>query len=63
MKFQASIILYEAYPSWVEPTLIQIKDFLMNQSSIPDHATKDDNYSGYNLGRYAEEMIEALKLK
>ena len=63
MKFNASIIPYEADPSWVEPTLVEIKGFLMNQSSIPDHTPKGDDFSGCDLGRYADEMIEALKLK
>jgi len=60
MKFNASIIPYEADPSWVEPTLIEIKDFLMNQSTIPDHTPKGDNYSGCDLGRYANEIIKLL---
>jgi hypothetical protein len=61
MKFNASIIPYEADSSWVEPTLIEIKDFLMNQSSIPNHTPKGDDFSGCDLGRYTNEMIEALK--
>ena len=40
MKFNASIIPYEGDPSWVEPTLVEIKNFLMNQSSIPNHTPK-----------------------
>jgi hypothetical protein len=35
----------------------------MNQSYIPDHTPKGDDFSGCDLGRYADEMIEALKLK
>jgi hypothetical protein len=61
MKFNTSIIPYEADPSWVEPTLIEIKDFLMNQSAIPDHTPKGDDYSGCDVGRYANEVIDVLK--
>ena len=60
MKFNASIIPYEADTSWVVPTLIEIKDFLLNQSSIPNHTPKGDNFSGCDLGRYAKEMMEAI---
>ena len=61
LKFNAVIIPYEADPSWVEPTLFEIKDFLMNQSSIPNHTPKGDDFSGCDLGRYINETIEALK--
>ena len=60
MKFNASIIPYEADTSWVEPTLIEIKDFLMNQSSCPEHTPKGDNFTGCDTGRYANEMMAAL---
>ena len=60
MKFNASIIPYEADTSWVVPTLIEIKDFLLNQSSIPNHSPKGDDFSGCDLGRYAKEMMEAI---
>ena len=60
MKFNASIIPYEADTSWVVPTLIEIKDFLLNQSSIPNHTPKGDDFSGCDLGRYAKEMMEAI---
>jgi hypothetical protein len=62
MKFNASIIPYEADPSWVEPTLVEIKNFLMNQASIPNHTPKGDNFTGCDIGRYANEMMDALKL-
>jgi len=62
MKFNASIIPYEANPSWVEPMLIKIKNFLMTQSSIPEHTPKGDNFTGCDTGRYANDMIAALKL-
>ena len=61
LKFNAVIIPYEADPSWVEPTLFEIKDFLMNQSSMPNHTPKGDNFTGCDLGRYANEMINILK--
>ena len=60
MKFNASIIPYEADTSWVVPTLIEIKDFLLNQSSIPNHTPKGDDFSGCDLRRYAKEMMEAI---
>ena len=62
MKFNASIIAYEADTSWVEPTLIEIKDFLIHQSSIPNHTPKGDNFTGCDLGRYTSEMTQVLKL-
>ena len=46
----------------LNPTLIEIKDFLINQSSIPNHTPKGDNFTGCDLGRYANEITEALKL-
>ena len=61
LKFNAVIIPYEADPSWVEPTLFEIKDFLMHQSSMPNHTPKGDNFTGCDLGRYANEMINILK--
>jgi hypothetical protein len=61
MQFNASIIAYEADTSWVEPTLVDIKNFLMNQSSVPSHTPKGDNFTGCDLGRYANEMVESLK--
>ena len=61
MKFNASIIPYEADTSWVEPTLVEIKNFLMNQSTIPDHTPKGDNFMGCDVGRYANDMMDAIK--
>jgi len=34
----------------------------MNQSSIPSHTTKGDNFMGCDIGRYANDMMGALKL-
>ena len=61
MKFNASIIPYEADTSWVEPTLVEIKNFLMNQSTIPDHTPKGDNFVGCDVGRYANDMMNVIK--
>jgi hypothetical protein len=33
----------------------------MNQSAIPDHTPKGDDYSGCDVGRYANEVIDVLK--
>ena len=60
MLFTASIIAYEADPSWVEPTLIEIKNFLLSQTTCPDHTPKGDNFTGCDVGRYAKQMMEAL---
>ena len=60
MKFNASIIPYEADTSWIEPTLIEIKNFLMNQTSCPEHTPKGDNFTGCDVGRYANAMMAAL---
>ena len=61
LKFNALIIPYEADLNWIEPTLFEIKDFLMNQSSMPNHTPKGEDFSGCDLGRYANEMIEAVR--
>ena len=60
MKFNASIIPYEADTNWIEPTLIEIKNFLMNQISCPEHTPKGDNFMGCDVGRYGNEMMAAL---
>ena len=60
MKFNASIVPYEADTSWIEPTLIEIKNFLMNQTSCPEHTPKGDNFTGCDVGRYANAMMAAL---
>ena len=60
MEFDTSIIPYDADTSWVEPTLLEIKAFLMNQETCPEHTPKGENYSGCDLGRYANEMMSVL---
>lgn len=63
MQFATSIIPYTANTSWVEPTLLEIREFLMQTRACPEHTPKGDNYSGCDVGRYANEMIKALELK
>ena len=60
LQFNASVIPYEADPTWVAPTLIKIKEFLLNQSVCPEHTPKGDNFTGCDVGRYANEMMAAL---
>ena len=52
MLFSASIISYKADTTWVEPTLLDIKRFLLEQETCPEHTPIGDNYSGCDLGRY-----------
>ena len=60
MEFAVSLIAYEADTSWVGPTLIEIKEFLLNQKTCPEHAPLGDNFTGCDLGRYANQMMGAL---
>ena len=60
MQFNASIIAYEADTSWVEPTLREIKFFLENETSCPEHTPIEGQYIGCDIGRYAEQMMTAL---
>jgi hypothetical protein len=60
MQFDASIIAYEADPSWVGQTLSDIKQFVIEQKTCPAHTPKGDNYSGCDLGRYLDETLTAL---
>jgi len=64
MEFDAIIISYEADTSWIEPTLIEIKDFLLNQKDCPEHSIpiKGEDYSGCETGRYLNQALEALEL-
>ena len=61
MEFAVSIIPYLANTSWIEPTLREIKEFLINQSTCPSHEPRGDSFSGCDLGRYAEEMMAAIR--
>ena len=61
MPFDASIISYEADVSWVEPTLIEIKDFLLHQKECPAHTPIGDGYSGCDIGRYLSAVNLATK--
>ena len=53
MLFSTSIIAYEADTTWIEPTLLMIKDFLLNQKECPEHAPDCD------LGRYLHAVQAA----
>ena len=59
MKFETLIIPYKADPNWVEPTLLEIKNFTENQKMCPEH-TLEVGYQGCDLGRYAKKMMSAL---
>ena len=59
MEFSTTIIPYKANTSWVEPTLMEIRAFLENQTTCPEH-TPRDGYSGCDVGRYAEQMMRAI---
>ena len=61
MQFDTSIIPYTANTNWIEPTLLEIRAFLEQETSCPAHTPKGDNYSGCDLGRYANEMMAALE--
>ena len=59
MEFTATIIPYRANVSWIEPTLVEIREFLESQTECPHHAPKE-GFSGCDVGRYANEMMAAL---
>ena len=61
MQFDTSIIPYNANTTWIEPTLLERRAFLEQETSCPKHTPKGDNYSGCDLGRYANEMMAALE--
>ena len=60
MSFNATILPYEADTSWVEPTLFEIKDFLSNQKTCPEHTPKGADFTGCDAGRYLNEAMRAL---
>ena len=60
MLFSASIISYKADTTWVEPTLLDIKRFLLEQETCPEHTPIGDNYSGCDVGRYLGAVNVAL---
>jgi len=62
MKFNAIILPYEADTSWVEPTLFEIKDFLLNQKTCPEHTPKKnkDDMAGCDAGWYLKHVFGAL---
>lgn len=59
MMFDVSIIPYEANPSWVEPTLFEIREFLESVPECPVHTPKGEDYSGCDLGRFVSEASRA----
>lgn len=61
MPFDVSIISYEADVSWVEPKLIEIKDFLLHQKECPTHTSIGDGYSGCDIGWYLSAVNLATK--
>ena len=63
MPFIASIIPYEANPGWVESTLIEIRLFLEQQESCPEHSPGKSIDGGCDLGRYASQLMNALDQK
>ena len=62
MEFDVQLIAYESNTDWVEPTLLEIKDFLLNQKECPEHTPVDPNvpYSGCDVGRYLNGAMAAL---
>ena len=59
MEFTATIIPYRANVSWIEPTLLEIREFLESQTECPQH-TPREGFSGCDVGRYANAMMAAL---
>ena len=62
MEFAVSIIPYLTNTSWIEPRLREIKEFLLNQGTCPPHEPRGDGFSGCDLGRYAQEMMAAIRI-
>ncbi|MEK9876602.1 MAG: PD-(D/E)XK nuclease family protein [Betaproteobacteria bacterium] len=60
MPFIASIIPYEADPSWVQKTLVDIRRFLAEQDSCPEHTPGKSIEGGCDLGRYAQQILTLL---
>lgn len=59
IEFTASIIPYRANLSWIEPTLLEIQEFLESQTECSQHTPKE-GFSGCDVGRYANAMMSAL---
>ena len=60
MPFLASIIPYESDSGWVEETLIDIREFLEQQSDCPAHTPGKPIEGGCDYGRYLEQASKAL---
>ena len=65
MQFGVQVIAYETDTSWVEPTLIEIRDFLESQKTCPPHALprEGDVYSGCDTGRWLNAVVNTLDKK
>ena len=59
MVLTATIIPYRANVSWIEPTLIEIREFLESQTECPQHTSRE-GFSGCEVGRCANAMMAAL---
>ena len=62
MEFATNVIPYKADPSWIEPILFEIKEFLENQKTCPEftvEATENAPYGSEN-GRFLLEAMAAL---
>jgi hypothetical protein len=60
MQFDASIIAYKADTGWVEPTLLEIREFLNTQEVCPEHTAGKSIDGGCDVGRYVNEVKRLL---
>jgi len=60
LEFATTIIPYRANTQWIEPTLVEIKAFLEQQTDCPEHTPAARGYGGCDVGRYAQQMMQAL---
>ena len=56
MQFDASVIAYKVDTSWVETVLLEIREFLRNCESCPEHTLGKSIDGGCDLGRYLSEV-------
>jgi len=56
MQFDTTIIPYTADTSWVEPTLLEIKEFLVTQEACPEHTPGKSIDGGCDIGRYVKGL-------
>jgi hypothetical protein len=57
MQFDTSIIPYTADTSWVESTLVEIREFLVTQETCPEHTPGKSIDGGCDVGRYASDIL------